>query len=419
MKIGNALKEISREQRIDSNAKYRLLGVKWYGKGVFLREEKYGHEIKATKLYQVKNGDFIYNRLFAWKSSFAIVPEEFDGCFVSNEFPLFICNTDKIVPEFLLNYILLPQNINSINNLSGGMSGISRKRFKEAEFLNFDIPEIKIATQRNTCNKVQQVSKIMSAQELESINQISFVGQLRQTILQEAIRGTFTAKWRKQHPELISGDNHVSKLLDKIKAEKENLIKEGKLKKEKPLPLITDKEKPFDLPQGWIWCRLGNISEWRYGKSLVKTQCKSKGKYPVFGSNGIVGYFDKYLTSKPSIVIGRKGSAGALNKSKMPSWTTDVAFYIEEIKYIDFDYLFILLKSLKINNIGKGIKPGINRNEAYNLLVPLAPANEQKAIVEKVTKIMFLIDQLEKQIAERKELSEMLMQAILREAFKY
>jgi len=48
MKIGDALKEISRETRLDSNIKYKLLGVKWYGKGVFLREEKYGREIKAT-----------------------------------------------------------------------------------------------------------------------------------------------------------------------------------------------------------------------------------------------------------------------------------------------------------------------------------------------------------------------------------
>ncbi len=62
MRIGDVLKEVSREKRLEPNTKYRLLGVKWYGKGVFLREEKYGKEIKATKLYKVKQGDFIYNR---------------------------------------------------------------------------------------------------------------------------------------------------------------------------------------------------------------------------------------------------------------------------------------------------------------------------------------------------------------------
>jgi type I restriction enzyme S subunit len=298
------------------------------------------------------------------------------------------------------------------------MKGAANVSLSIHDVANIEIPCPPLVVQAKILEKIDIFSGKYLIFLKENDIQLNLLNNLLNTILQEAIRGTFTSKWRKQHPELICGDNHASQLFVKIQKEKGQLIKEGKINKEKRLSPIIEKEKPFDLPQGWIWCRLGNISEWRYGKSLVKTQYKSNGKYPVFGSNGIVGYFDKYLTSKPSIVIGRKGSAGALNKSEMPSWTTDVAFYIEESKFINFVYLFILLKSLKIDSIGKGIKPGINRNEAYNLLVPLAPANEQKAIVEKVTKIMFLIDQLEKQIAERKELSEMLVQAVLREAFE-
>ncbi|MBW7840905.1 MAG: hypothetical protein H3C36_14990, partial [Chitinophagaceae bacterium] len=158
VRIGDVLKEVSREKRLDPNTKYRLLGVKWYGKGVFLREEKYGNEIKATKLYEVKQRDFIYNRLFAWKSSFAVIPDEFDGCLVSNEFPLFTCVESKLLPEFLLSGILLPENITAINNLSGGMSSVSRKRFKEKDFLNFKIPQYGILTQSRICQKLKTIS---------------------------------------------------------------------------------------------------------------------------------------------------------------------------------------------------------------------------------------------------------------------
>ena len=338
-----------------------------------------------------------------------------DDAVVTNDFWYFDVDEDVIKRDFFYWLTSTPLFLEACVKSSKGET--QRIRLQKNLFLNFELQLPSIKEQDYFLKKIDSADLLVKHLGHEITKQSNCVSEFRQRILQEAIEGKLTVKWRKQHPELISGDNHASKLFVKIQKEKEQLIKEGKINKEKRLSPIIEKEKPFDLPQGWIWCRLGNISEWRYGKSLVKTQYKSNGKYPVFGSNGIVGYFDKYLTSKPSIVIGRKGSAGALNKSEMPSWTTDVAFYIEESKFINFVYLFILLKSLKIDNIGKGIKPGINRNEAYNLLIPLAPADEQKAIVEKVTQIMSLIDKLEKRIAERKELSDMLMQVVLREAF--
>jgi len=425
MKIGDALREVSREKRIDSNTKYKLLGVKWYGKGVFLREEKYGREIKATKLYQAKNGDFIYNRLFAWKSSFALVPEEFNDCFVSNEFPLFICNTDKIVPEFLLNYILLPQNINSINNLSGGMSGISRKRFKEAEFLNFDIPEIKVEMQRNTCNKIQQVSKIMSAQELESINQISFIGQLRQTIFQEAIQGKLTAKWRKEHPELISGDNSALKLLERIKAEKENLSKEGKLKKEKPLPLITDKEKPFDLPDGWVWCRLNDVVNFDTGK-LDSNAAIDGGIYPFFTCSKDPLAINNYGFDCEAVLLAGNNAAGKYNvkyfKGKFNAYQRTYVLTTNQSSLGGLNYRFLKilleysLEDLRDKSLGS-LTQYLTLGILKSLIITFPPVSEQLAIVERLNKLMIIIDELEQQVLKSKERSEMLMHTVLREAF--
>lgn len=78
---------------------------------------------------------------------------------------------------------------------------------------------------------------------------------VKQAILQQAIQGKLTEDWRKQNPNI----EPASELLKRIKAEKEKLIKEKKLRKERPLPPITQEEIPFELPDDWVWCRLGEI----------------------------------------------------------------------------------------------------------------------------------------------------------------
>src|SRR5205814_84561 len=87
----------------------------------------------------------------------------------------------------------------------------------------------------------------------ELTTQQTLITQLRQSILQEAVQG----KLIKQN----KNDEPASELLKRIKAEKEKLIKQGKLKKEKPLPPITENEIPYQLPEGWVWCRLGETIE--------------------------------------------------------------------------------------------------------------------------------------------------------------
>ncbi|OPY75056.1 MAG: Type-1 restriction enzyme EcoKI specificity protein [Syntrophorhabdus sp. PtaU1.Bin153] len=283
-KLSSFLTQVRRQEKLEDDGVYRLLGVKWYGRGVFVREEKKGKEIKTDRLYRVKTGDFIYNRLFAWKSSFAIIPEEFSDCLVSNEFPLFTSKDDSVDLEYLLRLILLPQNIDRVNRLSGGMSSISRKRFKEDEFLNFEIPSITIEEQRKITSYVKSIENNLADFQSETERQAKRLSQLRQAILQEAIEGKLTAEWRAKNP-IRKGDpdTDAAALLAKIKAEKQKLIAEVKIKKEKPLAPIKPEEIPFDLPKGWVWCRLGRLQK-HYLLDLL-AQCftnliMSKREYP-------------------------------------------------------------------------------------------------------------------------------------------
>ncbi len=100
---------------------------------------------------------------------------------------------------------------------------------------------------------------------------------LKQSILQEAIQGKLTEDWRKQNPNIES----ASKLLRLIKAEKEKLVLEKKIKKEKPLPPITKEEIPFDLPDGWAWSKLGNLC------SKTGSGSTPKGGKSVYTNEGI------------------------------------------------------------------------------------------------------------------------------------
>src|SRR5688572_5495211 len=104
-KFGDVLEPVSRPVQVESDKVYRNLGVQWYAKGVFVREAKPGYEIQAKELYQVALGDLVYNRLFAWKGSFAIAGEDTAGGFVSGEFPCFRVDTERADLKFLHLYL--------------------------------------------------------------------------------------------------------------------------------------------------------------------------------------------------------------------------------------------------------------------------------------------------------------------------
>jgi len=168
-----------------------------------------------------------------------------------------------------------------------------------------------------------------------------------------------------------------------------------------------------DLPQGWRKAKIGSVLNFQYGKGLKASERLDKGPVPVFGSNGIVGYTDDPLTVCPSIIIGRKGSAGALNICDGPSWTTDVAYFVEAPSFLTLRFLLNVLASIDLDKLGKGVKPGLSRSEAYEQIIPLPPLAEQHRIVAKVDELMNLCDQLEAAKAEREQCRDNLVAASL------
>lgn len=229
------------------------------------------------------------------------------------------------------------------------------------------------------------------------------VDALEQTILQLAVRGLLVP----QDPS----DEPASELLKKIRAEKDRLIAEGKIKKDKPLPVIEEDEKPFELPQGWEWVRIGKVFSLEYGSSLPEKE-RLLGSIPVYGSNGIVGFHTSALVTEPSLIVGRKGSVGAINISMVPFWPIDTSYFVTPPNGIELNFAFHLFKSLGLAKHDKATAiPGINRNDVYAEVVGIPPLAEQSRIVARVTELRALCQQLRDKLTQARTTQTQLAQA--------
>jgi type I restriction enzyme S subunit len=137
-----------------------------------------------------------------------------------------------------------------------------------------------------------------------------------------------------------------------------------------------------------------DIAKIHYGKALKKDDRVESGSVDVFGSNGPVGNHDEFLFEEPTVIIGRKGSVGKTIYTEEKSWTIDTAFYSEiDNDKVDVKYFYYALtaKDMEQYAITTSI-PGINRNDIYDLKIPLPSLSEQKAIVAKLDRAQRLID---------------------------
>ena len=134
--------------------------------------------------------------------------------------------------------------------------------------------------------------------------------------------------------------------------------------------------------------KIGNILSLEYGKSLTESE-RNEGKIPVYGSNGVIGYHDKSLVKDKGIIVGRKGSAGKVCWTDKEFWVIDTAFYVNvKVDNIDLKYLYYLLNDLNLESLViDAVKPGINRNDVYNINVNVPQKETQLRIVEKLNSI--------------------------------
>ncbi len=136
------------------------------------------------------------------------------------------------------------------------------------------------------------------------------------------------------------------------------------------------------MKAGWQVKELGEVVRLEYGKPLPDDQRNAKGRFSVYGANGEKSRSDLFLAKGPSLIIGRKGSAGEINLANEDFWPLDVTYFTQhDTKQIELGFLHFALSMLDLPSMARGVKPGINRNDVYELTISLPPLAEQKQIV--------------------------------------
>ena len=253
------------------------------------------------------------------------------------------------------------------------------------------------------------------------------IKKLRELILELAVRGKLVPQ--------DSNDEPASELLKRIAAEKAELVKQGKIKKPKPLPEISEEEKPFELPAGWEWVRLGDIGETNIGLTYSPNNVKETGT-PVLRSsniqNGILDFTDlvrvsdmeikssSYVEDGDLLICARNGSKALVGKNALISSLSEPMAFgafmaIFRCNYNNYVKIFLDSPSFRRNLDGVDTTT-INQITQSNLkhtLIPFPPEIEQEKIKNTVFELISLCDQLEQHSLTSLDAHQQLVETLL------
>ncbi len=220
---------------------------------------------------------------------------------------------------------------------------------------------------------------------------------LRSRILDLAIQGKLTQQ--------LESDGTAEELYQQIQAEKQKLIKEGKIKKEKPLSEIMADEIPFEIPSNWKWLRFGDIMKNRDSERVpvsVADRKKLKKAYDYYGASGIIDKVEDYLFDKPLLLIGEDG-ANLLSRSTPIAFMAYGKYWVNNHAhvldcYIEnyLNYIMFYINSISLVPYVTGsAQPKLNQDNMNKIPIPFPPLAEQKRIVQRVEEIFGLLDTID------------------------
>lgn len=297
-----------------------------------------------------------------------------------------------------------------------GAGSTNQTELNAAVIRALQIPLPPIAEQKRIVAKIEELLPLIDRYEeawtkLEEFNK-RFPGDMQKSLLQMAIRG----KLVEQRPEEGAGEE----LYTQIQAEKQALIKSGKIKKDKPLPEITDDEKPFDIPESWKWVRLGSIVSVYGGKRIPagrKLSLEDTGYTYIRVSDMKDGYvstenlqyvpqdiypsISRYIINKEDVFITVARTIGRVGKIPPELDGANLTENADRLVFsdLDQDWLIKCLQSSVIQNqiadaTTKVGQPKLAIVRIQNMIIPLPPLAEQKRIVAKLEEILPLCERL-------------------------
>ena len=320
-----------------------------------------------------------------------------------------------ILPEYLYYYFANPSVQNVIEDKADGTT--KQKELATATIKAYLVPIPPLNEQKRILEKLEEVLPIVEKYKVvydtaESL-QDAFPDRLKKSILLQAVQGKLVP----QDPS----DEPAEVLLERIRAEKQRLIKEGKIKKDKHESIIfrrdnshyekldgeercIDDEIPFDIPVSWIWVRFGSALVNRDAERIplsVSERSKLDKIYDYYGASGVIDKVDRFLFEKPLLLIGEDG-ANLLLRSKPIAfiasgryWVNNHAHVIDSVGGLSLKYVALFINSINLAPYVTGTaQPKMNQEKMNSILVPLPPIEEQTRIIQEIEKIFAIIQQL-------------------------
>ena len=379
---------------------------------------------RAKKIIDV--GDIIYSTVRPYLHNMCIIDRQFSlQPIASTGFATMTCYSG-LLNKYLFYYLLAPDFDNYANDTENS-KGVAYPAINDDRLYKALIPLPPLSEQHRIVAKIEEllpyIERYGKAEEHITALNTTFPEALKKSILQEAVQGKLVP----QNPD----DEPASVLIERIRAEKQALIKAGKIKKDKHESIIVTRDKipyeiidgkkrciadevPFEIPEGWEWCRLGFIGEWGSGATPSRTNKEYyQGNIPWLKTgdlnDGIITNIPEKITElalkKTSVRLNPVGSVliamygatiGKLGILAIPATTNQACCACKPI-IINNKYLFYFLMSHKETFTKKaegGAQPNISKEKIVSTLFPLPPLAEQKRIVEKIEELTQLCDKL-------------------------
>lgn len=382
----------------------------------------FSEKSSRTDMILIKNGDLVISGINVEKGAMSVYDGK-DAVVATIHYSSYTYNKDKIDLDFLKHF-LKSQNFKKA--LKEQVPGGIKTEIKPRHLLSLEILiPTKIDDQKLVVKRLDNLNSNLEDVSLELSNHLSLINQLRQSFLREAMQGTLVSN------ETTEGKTG-SDLLQEIKAEKEKLIKEKKLKKSKPLPPISEEEIPFEIPENWVWCRLGEVINLISGQDLMPSQYNDKeiGIPYITGASNLENQkvlvnrwtdTPKSIAKNGDLLLTCKGS-GVGKTAMLDINEAHIARQIMSIQTINspLGYIYLIVKS-SVNffrSKSKSLIPGIDRDTVLNLVIPFPPLEIQEKIVTKLDELMQYCDDLEASVKESQTYNEQLLQQVLREALE-
>ena len=392
-----------------------------------------GNKDSKTDMILIKDGDLVISGINVAKGAMGIYSGE--DVTATIHYSSYTFDSNKINVEYFKRFLKSSEFIELLNEqVKGGI----KTEIKPKHILPLEIQLPDINTQAQIVQHFENVEDDIADVTKEVLKQESLLKKLKQTILQEAIEGKLTAKYRAKNPDIGT----AKKLLEQIKTEKEKLIKEKKIRPSKPLPPINEDEIPFDIPQNWEWCRLGDISFVGTGA----TPLTSEPKY----YNGDINWITSSATGADFVteaetkitelalketncqiypigtlviaMYGQGKTRGQITELMIDSATNQacaaISIYLKDKALNQFIKKYFQKIYLEIRELASGgAQPNLNMQKVKDTMIALPPLEEQKEIVATIEKLFTLCNELESEINQNKTTVDNLMVTVLKESF--